>query len=352
MSERVSTSAARSTQRENQVSTQAAEWIVRLTADREDERAAALAGFEHWKSVDAQHAQAARRIEGFIVQVHALRDGTDHRGRAARAALDATRPPQTSRRSKSAARAFALALAVGLPVWLALHVHSPAHFMADLRTPTGRWASSTLDDGTRLTLNSATAVNLRLGETRRTLELVDGEIMVDVAHDATRPFWVETEHGRIRALGTRFVVRREDGATVLTMLESKALAQAATPAAHAAQENASPGMVVAAGQRVRIQPDRVEALEGADPRSVANAWEHHQLVADDRPLREVLDELNRHRPGTIRYSRQQLDGIKVSAVLPLDDTDRALQLLATSLPSLRVRTITPYIVIVDTAPAR
>lgn len=348
MSERTATRAGGLTIHAGRISTQAAEWIVRLSADDEDERAAAQAGFERWKSEDEQHAKAARTIEGFIEKVHTLREGVDHNCRAARAALTSAHRSPKVPPSKVVSKVFALALAVGLPVWLALQVHPPSHLLADLRTPTGQWSSSTLNDGTRLALNSGTAVNLRMDKSRRTLELIDGDILVDVAPDAKRPFWVETTHGRIQALGTRFVVRREDKATVLTMLESKVFAQPAEPATGVAQAGASQGRVVSAGQSVRILPDRVEILEGIDPQSVADAWHHQQLIADDRPLTEVLDELNRYRPGTIRYNRRQLEGVKVSAVLPLDDTDRSLQLLATSLPNLRVRTLTPYVVIVDT----
>lgn len=333
----------------DKIARQAAEWVVRLTADREEERSAARAGFEAWKREDAQHAQAAQRIEGFILQVHAVRDSAEGNTRAVRASLNATCPPHKPHRPKDAGRTFALVLMLGLPAWLFLQGHSPSYLMSDLRTPTGQWASSTLKDGTRLTLSSASAANLRFSESRRTIELVRGEVLVDVAHDPDRPLWVETPHGGVRALGTRFVVRREDGATVLTMIESKALAKAA-PRSSAAASTEAMGTVVVAGQRARITMDGVELLASIDPASVQDAWKSRQLVADDRPLTDVLDELNRHRPGTILYSRAQLEGINVSAVLPLDDTDRALQLLLTSLPTLRVRTLTDYVVVVD-APA-
>ncbi|MDP3229469.1 MAG: FecR domain-containing protein [Acidovorax sp.] len=345
-------SAARPQSSEDQISLQAARWVVLLSADSEEERVAARAGFEAWKRESANHARAAQRIEGFMVRVQSLRDGEEGSARAARAALNATvRPRAKPDRARATARALALALVMGLPSWLALQGHTPTRLMADLSAPTGQWTSSTLQDGTRLTLNSASAVNLEYSASRRTIKLVEGEVLVDVARDPGRPFWVETAHGGVRALGTRFVVRREDGATVVTMLESRALAQAARVPADAAPAD-PPNAVISAGQRARITADSVEMLPGIDPISVEDAWRRHQLVALDRPLSEVLDELNRHRPGTIRFDRQGLEGIKVSAVLPLDDTDRALQLLVTSLPALRVRTLTPYIVIVDASAAR
>ena len=75
-------------------------------------------------------------------------------------------------------------------------------------------------------------------------------------------------------------------------------------------------------------------------------------MVDDRPLPEVLDELARHRPGQLRYDRAQLDHIRVAAVLPLDDTDKALQLLLDNFPQLRVRMLTRYLVMVDAPPQK
>ena len=41
-----------------------------------------------------------------------------------------------------------------------------------------------------------------------------------------------------------------------------------------------------------------------------------------------------------------LAGLRVSAVLPLDDTDRALQLIADTLP-LQIKTYTPWLVVIS-----
>lgn len=56
---------------------------------------------------------------------------------------------------------------------------------------------------------------------QRLLALRSGELLVDVAKDRARPFMVETEHGRMRALGTRFLVQQNDDFTRLVMLHSQ-----------------------------------------------------------------------------------------------------------------------------------
>jgi transmembrane sensor len=321
---------------EQAIAEAAAQWIVRLSADDPSERCDARAGFEAWKRADPRHAAVAARMEGFIEQTGRLRG--DGPPRAARAALNAAARPR--RPGRRAAGLLALAAALALPAALALR-GPPAPWGADLRTATGEQREHTLEDGSRVTLGSGTALNTRWTAGLRRVELLDGEILVDVARDAARPFVVETAHGRIRALGTRFIVRHDGHATLLTMLESRTAVRAGTDTAE---------LTVDAGQQARLSASGVQRLGAVDAAATQGAFERRRLLVQDRPLPEVLDELARQRRGFIRYERDALAAIRVSAVLPLDDTERALQLLADNFPQLRVRTLTPWVVLVDARP--
>ena len=318
---------------------EAAHWIVQLSADDPAEREQARIGFAAWKAADPLHVTVAAGMENLLRQLHAVREpaGGDHR--PARAALAAIAPDRPRQRLRQLAAASAVAVLV-LTGALALGGR-PAYLLADLRSPTGQWHTHTLADGSRITLGSDSAVNVRFHADERHVELVRGDILVDVAKDARRPFIVDSEQAAIRALGTRFSVRRDEGATILSMLESKVLAQVPQ----------HPAVVVQAGQRTRITEDGVGPITAIDAASVQEAWRTRQLVVDDQPLTDVLDELARHRPGQLHYDRAQIAGIRVAAVLPLDDTDKALQLLIDNFPQLRIRMLTRYLVMVD-APAK
>ena len=320
------------------IAEQAAYWIVQLSADDEHTRASARAGFTAWKAQDPLHASAAAGMEGLLGQVHAVRGPSAGDTRPARAALAAVAP---KRRRPLAAGVAAAMLVLAVTVSGFAASDRPAYLLANLRSPTGQWRTHILADGSRLTLSSGTAVNVRFSKGERHLQLVQGEILVEVAKDAHRPFFVDSRQASLRALGTRFTVRQQDDATILSMLESKVAVQLPHHA----------DTVVAAGQRTRIGSAGAGPLEPFDAASLQDAWRAHQLVVDDRPLPEVLDELARHRPGQLRYDRAQLAHIRVAAVLPLDDTDQALQLLLDNFPQLRIRMLTRYLVMVDASPA-
>ncbi len=318
------------------IAQQAAEWLTRLSSAATGNTV--HADFEAWKQADPRHAAAATKLERFIGQLETLRNAN-----GTQPALNTLRALERKPRgARQAVAALLVMVVLVLPVWGLLQSYPPAYLWADIHTMTGKWETQTLADGSRVTLNSASAVNLHFDARRRALELVQGEILVEVAHDSARPFVVETLHGSIRALGTRFVVSRGKQVTTLTMLESRAAAQAIL---------SSDATVINAGQSVRITPQGLGAVENIDIRSVADSWRFQQLIVQDRPLAEVLDELARHRPGRLQYDPAQLAGLRVSAVLPLNDTDRALQLLADSF-SIRVRHFTQWLVHVDASARR
>jgi len=192
-------------------------------------------------------------------------------------------------------------------------------WLADIRTATGERRHLVLADGTQLTLNTASAVDIRFSAEQRLIVLRAGEILVTTAKDP-RPLSVRSRHGQMRALGTRFSVRQEDAYTELQVLEH-AVAVRNRPDAEELR--------VDAGQGLRFDLGPLPAPQPLDPN--ASEWANGRLVIDNWRLDHALAELQRYRPGLIQCA-DEVAHLRLSGAYPLDDTDRALAAIAKVLP--------------------
>ncbi|CAM3883121.1 Protein FecR [Pseudomonas reidholzensis] len=191
-------------------------------------------------------------------------------------------------------------------------------WLADQRTATGERRSLTLQDGTRLTLNTASAVDIRYSAGQRLIVLIEGEIVVQTATDP-RPLHVRTVHGDMRALGTRFNVRLHADCTELIVIEHAVAVQTAT---REREVRVDAGMALAFDTGTLPEP-RLADLTRTE-------WRQGQLVLDGWPLRRALAELQRYRTGRLSCS-DEVAGLQLAGVYPLDDTDRALVAIAEAL---------------------
>lgn len=297
---------------------EAADWVIRLryeTADADTRRA-----FERWLAQGEAHTQAWARAEQVLGAFEGLPAPIGHR------VLRATR----KRQGRRALLRAALGLGVLAPAgWMAWR-EAPA-WRADLRTAAGEQLTRQLDDGTRLVLNSGSAVDLRYGSSERRLVLVAGEVLVTTGQEPLptyRPFVVQTPQGEVQALGTRFSVRVVEDHTEVMVFEHAVLARPihGTP------------LRIDAGQRGSFTLAQTGALAPVD--DSAALWEQGMLVVRDQRLADVVAELARHRPGLLRCAPEVAD-LRVSGALSLRDTDAALQALAERLP-IAVQRVTRY----------
>ncbi len=188
------------------------------------------------------------------------------------------------------------------------------------RTATGEQRTLHLADGTVIQLNTHSALDVRFDEKTRRVVLRDGEILIQTGHGDARPFIVETDDGRMRALGTRFLVKREDQGTRLSVLQS---AVAARP------EQRSDEQILHEGQQALIQHDRLGPLQPLAPG--ADAWTRGMLVVDNVRLADMLDELGRYRRGHLGVD-PKVANLRITGSFPLHDTDLALSALLPTLP--------------------
>lgn len=303
---------------------EAAHWLTRLNDEQAGE--AEQREFDAWCQRDVRHRIAMQRMRalwGSFDEVPAA---------PARVALNRAFSRPKKRLAVRGAHTLGL-LGVLFCGWAALD-QMPI-WLADQRTAPGERREIVLADGSQVQLNGHSALDIKFDGKQRTVDLLQGEMWVVVAKDAQRPFVVRTDQGTATALGTRYLVKRaEDGATVVTVIESVVATKA----------NGSAVVNVKAGEKTRLKDGRVEPVQPIgddDP----TAWTRGVLKVNDRPLSEVLQSLAAYRRGFVQFDDKALQGLRVSGVFRLDDTDAALATLADNLP-ISVERFTDLLVVV------
>ncbi|EGP47645.1 FecR domain-containing protein [Achromobacter insuavis] len=300
---------------------EAAGWLVRFQS--ETLSAADRAAFERWRGRSAAHAAAWARVEDMLRSF-----GQVPPELGARTLRQLDRPGR-----RQALRGVAgLLLLLGPAAWLAWRELPWHEWSADARTATGEQRRMQLADGTRLLLNTATAVDIQYTAEQRVIWLRAGEILLTTGKDPApvhRPFIVRTAQGSVQALGTRFMVRDERDGIRVAVFEG---AVAIRPAASDARR------VLRAGQQTVFDAERIEPESAADAAQVS--WEDGMLAARNWRLADLVAELARYRRGFLRCDPAVAE-LRVSGAFPLNDTDAGLRLLEKTLP-VRIQRMTPY----------
>jgi len=169
------------------------------------------------------------------------------------------------------------------------------------------------------------------------VELLEGEAAFSVVPDsAGRPFIVQAGSGEVRALGTRFVVRRENGSLQVT-----AIHHSIEVTNHHEAATQPPRVVLNPGQGVHIHRQQgLSPVEKIESRQVT-AWEHGRLVFDRMPFTKVIEEVNRYRVQQILLTSPDLAHRRVSAVFHLDNLDHVVDMAADELGA-EVARIPPF----------
>lgn len=274
--------------------------------------------FAQWQAADPEHRRAWQRLQHLQQTLGSVPVDS------ARAVLRDT--PDTQRRA--ALKLLGLLLVAGGSGYLVQRSEPWQATFADYRTPTGEIRHVTLSDGTRLDLNSDSAVDLRFSASERRIRLIRGEVLLTSGHDPVRPLIVETPAGDVQALGTRFAVRELPEGSRVDLYEGRVRV---TP-------RHGPAVQMNVGDSLWFDARHSSALPPVS--AAASSWTEHRLIAERQPLGEFVAQLSRYRPGLLRCD-QAVSSLLLTGVFPLNDTDAILAALERSLP-VQVQSVTRY----------
>lgn len=269
--------------------------------------------FAKWHAAHEEHARAWRQL-GMLDQRFSVASGP------ARTALLQSREGIRRRVRKLGSGVASVVAVIGLALFAGERYLPVDYWLADQRTATGEQRTIRLTDGTLINLNTHSALDVRFDEKQRLIVLQEGEILVETGHGDARPFIVETREGSMRALGTRFLVKREEQGTRLSVLQS---AVAAHPESNQEEQ------ILREGQQVLIRHDGLGPILAVN--AGADAWTRGMLVVDNTRLEDLVHELGRYRPGHLGVAPEVAD-LRITGSFPLKDTNLALSALLPTLP--------------------
>lgn len=300
---------------ERAVAREAAHWLASLYGG--DATQQELDACARWRAADPEHERAWQRAQQLNRKFGVVPAdvGLPALGRKVR--ID----------RRQAVKTLLLLMTVAPVGYVAYRATPWAELNADYRTAKGEDREITLADGSRIHLGTNTSIDVAFDGDQRLLRLHAGEILVvtgaDVEARSYRPFIVQTGHGRIRALGTRFVVRHDenDARTRVSVLEH---------AVEIRPQSASEApLIVRAGQQTSFDAVSIADPQVADPH--VTDWTRGVMVANRMRLADFAAELGRYRKGLLRCD-PAVANLRITGAFQFSDIDNILNALPDTLP--------------------
>jgi transmembrane sensor len=285
--------------------------------------------FADWLAADPAHGRAWAetgqlwaRMDA-VVPVLRQRDAWNEQRRQS--------APLLSRRSWLR-QAAAAALVVG---GIAGYAVSTDYF-ADHRTGTGERRSLGLADGSTVELDADSVLSVAFSAGQRRVTLHRGRAFFQVTSDAARPFIVAANGGEVRALGTAFDVKIAPAGVVHVAVSEHAVA--VSIGGESVQLNEGDALEYGSGPHVIGPVSRIDIASRL-------GWRQNRLFFQEAPLREVVADLERYRPGRIFIADDDLADLPVTGFFHSSQTDAALQTIEATLP-VRLTRLTDRLVVI------
>ena len=337
---------------------EALEWRIRIDADDIDADERRL--FDAWLRADPRHEQAFDRATSVWDAFGALNEMKVDPAYFRPTLLHRLREslPDVSLRAFGGLpvgpvlAGLAAAVTVGFVVLNQLisqapqteHVASPV--VIAYTTVIGETKTIMLSDESEITLGPASRIEVAMSADARSVRLVNGAAMFEVASDAARPFSVQAEGLTARVLGTVFDVRNNGGVVRLSVSEGVVEARQPCLLTNEPTQLVTRRALKAGEQVTAAAASGLSSTRSFRAETFA-AWREGRLRYVGAPLSELIADANRYSslPIRIETGGGNIDEIKVAFSYDPNDIDRMLDALPTMFPVTVDRTGADVIVI-------
>jgi len=244
--------------------------------------------------------------------------------------LESLRTSSPRRQAAAIAMAALAVVSLGLLALWNLRPNAPistpvAFTTSHFETRHGEQQTHRLADNSVLHLNTDSAVTIRYSRSERLVTLTAGEAAFEVVHEPERAFRVLAGPAEVMDLGTRFDVRLEHDAVLVTVVEGRVAVRPSLtsekPGTHSDKSQPPRFVELGAQQQLRLiageWPPTVSAVDPQRP----TAWLRRQIVFEYEPLERVASEFNRYAQKPIEITTPALRNLQISGVFATDDTE-------------------------------
>lgn len=200
-------------------------------------------------------------------------------------------------------------------------------------TAVGEVSHISLDDGSEISLNTDSNITVIYTAEHRLVQLHQGEVFFNVAHQPDRPFMIDTGKRHIKVLGTQFSVRKlpDEPLLKIAVVEGKVALLSANAENAVALADQQPALLagdvaVFDAQNQLVQQNQQQQI------SIAQTWRQGIMRFDDAKLEQVIHELNRYRQQKIVVDEQLAKNLRISGLFHLKEEDNILLALESTLP--------------------
>jgi transmembrane sensor len=155
-----------------------------------------------------------------------------------------------------------------------------------LIVPEGRKSSLVLSDGTRIWINAGSSVMFPtvFSGNKRRISLVEGEAYLEVTHDKTKPFIVNTSFGEVKVLGTRFNISDYRTDEVKSVVLAEGLVEV--------KMTESKGLILKPNQMLSVNADTYDIKQVDTYDHIC--WKDGLIQFSNEPLEVLMAKLSRY----------------------------------------------------------
>ncbi|HET7083417.1 MAG TPA: FecR domain-containing protein [Rhizomicrobium sp.] len=286
-----------------EVQAEAASWLVKLQHSNRSQNEEN--GFRDWLAAHPMHATAFEAVSATWDITGGL--PRDLRGRS-------LARPQHSRRAVMAGSAAALGVAGSFAFWQTSRAET-------YQTDVGEQKHISLDDGTRIFLDTDTRLSVRLGGEHRVSELHHGRVNFRVASDPSRPFVVNAAKNKVVAMPSNLDLRLDGERFSAVMIRGTADVIRAANQPERLEDGDR--LIVDAGGLVRRDRPALTPLI---------AWQTGQMVFENGRLSEAAAEMNRYSNVKLMVADPEVADLRLSGIYVVGDNVTFANSVARLLP--------------------